>query len=173
MRLAEWFGRWRASRGYGVHSPLAFRIVKRVVRPDRGVCYYGEEALHDARAKLLLRFVAEMQPAYVWVSPGMPENLLEAIRLAGGVVRLYDGAVFPDDFDKADLVVLYRFELKKAQLKKILTPGHSLIGFGLKPRFIAWVGDLMKGGVILDGAGSLMAVATSDPALHSYRVSRF
>ena len=180
MRLSERFKRWRASKGYGVHSPLAFRIVKTVVRPGREYSYYGEERLRvgreapllTRRAELLLRFVAQLQPSYVWVSPAMPEVFKEAVRLAGGVVRLYDGDVFPDDFDKADMIVLYGTALKKAQLKKLMSPGKSIVGFDLNARFLSWIPELMSGGIVLDAAGSVMAVNTGDSTVHSYKISK-
>lgn len=179
MRLSERIKRWRASKGYGVHSPLAFRIVKTVVRPGREYSYYGEERLSlgretpllTRRARLLLRFVAELQPSYVWVSPDMPEVMKEAIRLAGGVVRLYDGDLYPDDYDKADMVVVYGKGLKKAHLRKVMTAGKSLIGFDIGDRFTAWVAELMAGGIVFDAAGSVMAVNTADSTVHSYKVS--
>lgn len=42
MRLFSLYRRWRHSRGYGVHSPFAYRIVKEVVAPTSGYTYYDE-----------------------------------------------------------------------------------------------------------------------------------
>ena len=177
----QWWKRFRGSRGYGVHSPLAFRIVKNVVRPPRGQIYYGEETLENAggsraavsRARLLLRFVAELQPATVWTSPKLPESLIEAIRLAGCVVRIYDGALFPSEIAKADMVVVCNYRLKKADLAAAMAPGKALAAFDLRPEAMKAIEKAMKSGVILDGDGSLIAVNTADGALHSYPVRRF
>lgn len=183
LTLGERFRRWRATKGYGVHSPLAYRLVKHVVRPPRDVVYYGEETLSAtgasqgaaprevARARMLLRLVAEMQPAYVWTSPGVPDLYLEAIRLAGGAIRLYQGDLFPDDFDKADMVVLGKPAPAKARLQKVMAPGKTLVGFDLPEKTAGQIASLMSGGVLLDGVGSLIAVNTSDPATHRYSLS--
>lgn len=188
MTLKEWWKRWRATRGYGVHSPLAFRIVKNAVRPPRDVVYYGEERLdffeesgkkgkkvhpdfHTLRqAKFLLRLVAELQPAYVWLSPKLPMVFREAVSLAGCVVRIFDGKLFPTELDNSDMAVLYFDRIKKKDLQKFLRPGHSLIGFGLSRSFMDSVKSAMPGGIILEGTDSIVAVATPDPAVHSYRL---
>lgn len=39
--ISEAYKRWRHSRGYGVHSPFAYSLVKGVVRPGRGYAWYG------------------------------------------------------------------------------------------------------------------------------------
>lgn len=187
MGLALWdrFQRWRASKGYGVHSPLAFSLVRNVVSPQRDVAYYGEERLRESflsngcspalfrRACLLLRFVAERQPAYVWISPNLPDIFIEAVRLAGCVVRIYDGAIFPGEVFNADMIVLNGARLTKRELARFFRPGKSLIGFDLKPAFMKTTEGALPGGVVLEGMESLLAVATADPAIHRYGIMRF
>lgn len=181
MNLTELFSRWRHTKGYGVHSPLAFRLVTHVVRPRRDVIYYGEERLDASslpyreirRARILLRLVAELQPSYVWGSPDLPQIYADAIRLAGCVVRVYDGELYPDDFSKADLIVLNDFKPKKAEFRKMLAAGKSLIAFDVKPKVVEWACQLLKGGVLLEAGKSLIAVSTRDEAAHIYRISKF
>ena len=190
MKLAERFHRWRATKGYGVHSPSAFRLIRHAIRPRRDVIYYGEEILEDlssesdsqaargkvrkiqlSRARILLRMVAELQPSYVWISPGLPALYTEAIRLAGGVIRVYDGAIFPDEISMADMVVLHDCNPKKSELRKIITPGRSLAAFGINHKTALRVEELLKGGVLLEAVDSLFAVCTRDEAAHVYRIS--
>lgn len=181
MGIRERYRRWKATRGYGVHSPLAFRIVKHVIRPSRDVKYYGEERLEDSpqpfsiirKSRLLLRFVAEMQPAYVWTSPGLPEIFVDAIRLAGCVVRIYDGKVFPDEIDKADMIVLYKAHLAKKILDREMKRKITLIGFDLEPKMIANIRGLFKGGVLLDAVDGILLANTPGDAPHSYGIKRF
>ena len=178
MRIGERIKRWRGRRGYGIHSPLAFRIVKNVVRPQRGTVYYGEEELLHADApmrqikesRLLLRFVAQLQPATVWVSSGTPEIYKEAVRRAGCVIRMFDGNIYPSEHSDADMTVLFKTRLKKKELHTVLRPGHSLIGFHLTQAFKITVRDAMKGGVVIDGVGFYIAVSTDDASLHAYEV---
>lgn len=178
MRLREWIGRWRASRGYGVHSPLAFRIVGHVVRPPRDVVYYGEERLMASgapgpdvsEARRLLRFVAELQPSTVWTSPGLPEIYKEAISLAGCVVRIFDGKAYPPGAANADMAVAVGRSLKSRDLPAVVRPGRSLFATGVSAGLTSRVRKAMKGGVMVEGRRSLMAVATADTDVHAYKV---
>ena len=115
--MIGWVRRERHTRGYGVHSPLAFRTLWLVVRPDRDVAFYGEEALRHAwserasRRQLrvaltLLRLTADLQPPRVWISKDAPEIMHDALRLAGGVLKLLDGAASPLDAAQADMAVV-------------------------------------------------------------------
>lgn len=65
----DFINRWRHTHGYGVHSPLAFRIVKECIRPDAAYAYYADEVadheLHDhprarRQARLLIRLQAQL-----------------------------------------------------------------------------------------------------------------
>lgn len=178
MSLWDWFRRWRATRGYGIHSPLAFRLATRVIRPEKGVIYYGEEKLSVAespvkdilRARLLLRLVADLQPAYVWTSPGLPQIYTDAISLAGCVVRVFDGKFFPDRRNDVDMTVFAGDKVRKKDMQKFLRPGTSMIGLGIKQSLIARVPDLFKGGVVLKGKHSVIAVSTDDPQVNSYEI---
>lgn len=181
--------RWRSTGGYGVHSPLAYRIVRNAVKPSRGVVYYGEERLGDyaerrmhegkerisagelRRARLLLRLVAELQPSYVWISAGAPEIFSEAVRLAGSAIRLYDGKIFPAKMDEADMIVGVGW--KRNATLPTLAPGMAFIGFDLPEKVAEKIKGSLEGGVVLDGAGSLIAVRTADRAVHQYNISKF
>lgn len=185
MNIGERFRRWKRSRGYGVHSPLAYRLVSQVVRPPRDYSYYGEEILEMnsesektdtttvAQARLLLRLVAFIQPSYVWVSRKAPDIFTEAIKLGGSVVRIYDGEVYPDEILTADLAVIYRDKIKKSVIDRFLKPGKTLVGFELATAFVKMVERASKGGVVLEGVKGVIAVATSDPVSHNYRISSF
>lgn len=185
MSIYQQFLRWRRSRGYGIHSPLAFRLVQRVIRPSRTVRYYGYDRLEELareseasskmlkRAKLLLRFTAEIQPAYVWVSPKLPDLLMEAIRLAGGVIRIYDAASYPGELDRADLVVLYNHKLQGRELEKVLTGLKPMIAFNQRPAFIDRVGSALKNHIMLEGVESLIIAGNQGVTPVKYSISAF
>ena len=81
--------RWRHTRGYGVHSPLAFRIVKECIRPDSRYGFYCDEYLefeyHGNRrglrhARLTIRLLNLLRPTDVWM-PDADKRIVEAIRM--------------------------------------------------------------------------------------------
>ena len=45
--LGAWIRRMRHRRGFGVHSPLAFRVVKEVLWPARDYGFYDENAIRS------------------------------------------------------------------------------------------------------------------------------
>ena len=178
MGLSDWIHRRRHRRGYGVHSPEGFRLVKRVIRPGREAAYYGEETL-DLRdephrlvkeAKLLLRAVAYAQPAFVWMSAGMPPILTEAVRLAGGVVRIFDGALYPDELPKADMTVVYKTKLTKKQLAAATSPGKTLIAFDIAEKFLDYAEEALASGILLEWKTGFLLEARSDSERYIYPV---
>ena len=181
MTIGERFRRWRATKGYGVHSPLAFRLLGNVVKPQRNVMYYGEERLiHEfdsdpdlRRARLLLRLVAELQPSYVWKAPGLPDIYDRAVGYGGGAVRIYDGKIFPVEIRNSDLVVLHGKTPKAADIKKMMVPGKTVIGFGLKPGAVSRILAALDGGPALDGVESFIAVNRAGEEAPVYQISKF
>ncbi|MDO4319895.1 MAG: hypothetical protein Q4C34_04900 [Bacteroidales bacterium] len=76
MWPVEAYKRWRHGRGFGVHSPYAYRMVSEVLRPQRGYGYYAygaivrsisrEKASVDVREALMIfRLVLALRPATV------------------------------------------------------------------------------------------------------------
>lgn len=69
-RFFEYFIRWRHTRGYGVHSPLAYGIVRECIRPDSLYAYYADTEI-DAifcddrrkrrKARMLLRLANQLK----------------------------------------------------------------------------------------------------------------
>ena len=64
MGLRTWIDRWRHRHGFGVHSPLAFKMVKEVLWPSGKYAFYKESVIRRS------------------VPPHLAEPLLRAWRLA-------------------------------------------------------------------------------------------
>ncbi|MDE6006760.1 MAG: hypothetical protein K2G67_04330 [Muribaculaceae bacterium] len=85
MGFAEAYKRWRHTRGYGVHSPFAYRIVRRVVRQSPGYRYYIESDLPEmSRAerrevRQLIRLAAELDIRSAAIAPQLPESYAKAL----------------------------------------------------------------------------------------------
>lgn len=84
MQIAKRFRRWRHSRGFGIHSPFAFRFVCEVLNPSRAYGFYAYEELEAMRRRLrvrsisrrrlrmLFRVVLELRPATVCIVANEP-----------------------------------------------------------------------------------------------------
>ena len=99
--------RWRHTRGYGVHSPLAFRIVKECIRPDRRYGFYCDPYLdfeyHDDRrglrhARMVIRLLNLLRPTHVWM-PDADKRIIAAIRLVMPKLRIATQKKCPEATD--------------------------------------------------------------------------
>ena len=85
--------RYRTSRGFGVHSPLAFELITGVLC-DSSPCYYATPSLPHAAARRWLRVLARFNPRQVAVSGGeLPYGMPQALAAAG--VALAPGSDAP------------------------------------------------------------------------------
>ena len=178
MGLYDRFKRWKRRRGFGVHSPEAYRLVKSVIRPGKDIKFYGEEALELSdssrrlvrEAKLLLRFVAYENPAFVWTSPGIPEIFTEAIRHAGEVIRIFDGAAYPGDAPKADMTVIYKTRIDAKTVEKVMADCHPLIAIEVSEAFRQLLKRKISRGIILEWNTGLIAIPRDDMEKYVYLV---
>lgn len=94
--ITDCIRRWRHTRGYGVHSPLAYRIVKECIRPDRRYGFYCDAYLdfeyHEdrrglRRARMIIRLLHQLRPAYVWM-PDSDKRIVTAIRIIMPKLRI-------------------------------------------------------------------------------------
>ncbi|MDE5840009.1 MAG: hypothetical protein K2H49_03730 [Muribaculaceae bacterium] len=88
--LKEHIERWRHTRGYGVHSPLAFRIVKECIRPEKIYGFYSDAYLdfeynEDRKglrnAKMTIRLVNLLRPSRIWM-PAADRRLRTALGMS-------------------------------------------------------------------------------------------
>lgn len=86
---AESYKRWRHTRGYGVHSPFAYMLVKEVVRPGSDYVWYAytdvDNAMADRvarryrrQARILLRLAARLAVESAFI----PQNVSGPFRAA-------------------------------------------------------------------------------------------
>lgn len=113
--VSETFKRFRHSRGYGVHSPFAYRLVMNVVHPGSLYEYYGyfdidaTLASADCRscvawrmradARLLLRLAATLRPKKVFVDPELHTVYTTALHAADSRMALTGDPAQAEDCD--------------------------------------------------------------------------
>lgn len=89
-----WWQRLRHSRGFGIHSPFAFRLITEVLRPQRSYAYYSEATgEQDRNSRLEARLRAFFEPGTTVLvadlgAPGADIPALAARISRGDVVLL-------------------------------------------------------------------------------------
>lgn len=86
-RLLDFINRWRHTLGYGVHSPLAFRIVKECVHPHARYAYYADFIIQsysentemNRQLRLIIRLVNILHLKNVWM-PDCSKTVLKILR---------------------------------------------------------------------------------------------
>ncbi len=105
--LKEYIERWRHTHGYGVHSPLAYRIVKDCIHPDRKYALYSDAYLdfeyHEDRkslknAKMTLRLINLLRPKRIW-APDADKRLCTALKMSFPKIQLATQKECPKNVD--------------------------------------------------------------------------
>lgn len=90
MLGTDWYKRWRHARGFGIHSPSAYRLVREVLRPGNAYAYYAYEDIGRARRalpnllsqnelELIFRLLLHFRPASVCIPSGPSRATLEFV----------------------------------------------------------------------------------------------
>lgn len=98
-RISGLLTRWRHTLGYGVHSPLAYRIVKECIRPDELYAFYADSRIDSTFAadrmrrksmRMLVRLIHQLRPQGVWIAQrdnevaGMLREIFPDLPVAAG-----------------------------------------------------------------------------------------
>ncbi len=148
MRFFERFKCWRHGRGFGVHSPYAFRMVSDVLHLPVSYSYYQYRDIARERARLrapvsldeaflIFRLVVEFQPAQVFIAARGPLHrlLCSIVHLAvpaAAIIRTLpdgDGRLMVIAFDQLPFAVprdaaVYLSRAALPQLPPALPHGH-------------------------------------------------
>lgn len=132
----EAYKRWRHSRGYGVHSPFAYRIVKEVINPERGYGWYGYKPLSDKyrgkvsdgtirRSLMLLRLASFLDIGSAYIADFSDRKIIEyALKQVNSKIGLTSDAQLADN---ARLIITDGKSLGLEKLSKLLErPGRAV-----------------------------------------------
>lgn len=96
LGLADYIRKWRHTLGYGVHSPLAYRIVKECLKPDSRYGFYcdayldfeyHEDRIGLRRARMIIRLLNLLRPSRVWM-PGGDKRIVAALGMSMPKLRV-------------------------------------------------------------------------------------
>lgn len=107
--MLERYKRWRHTRGFGIHSPFAYRVVCDIISQPYHFYDYDMidaelESVRRSRklrnlCRLLLRLSNFLRPKVVCVSPSTPGAVLKSLRLGYGKSILKSDNTIPEDAD--------------------------------------------------------------------------
>lgn len=107
MGITEYITRWRHTRGYGVHSPLAYRIVKDCLYPDWAYGFYCDayidyefrnEPRKGKHARKLIRLINLLKPKRVWI-PDCDKRVRKALSFSFPRMQLTTNKECPKTVD--------------------------------------------------------------------------
>ncbi|MCM1152210.1 MAG: hypothetical protein NC328_00950 [Muribaculum sp.] len=185
------YKRLRHTYGYGVHSPLAYRLVTDVLMPGRLYGWYGYEdvdkALRENRssaaitagtariAYLLLRLAGYLDTRRVWISPRYSKEEVRvysaALRAARSDIRISTARIPPEE---ATLTVAPKAGVLTDHTLYIIGTGKTLLLTDTTPEgsgeITRCIQRLDRGGIALEGRGRSLFMVTGQGELHSYRI---
>lgn len=178
--ITECYKRWRHSRGYGVHSPFAYDIVKNVVSPghyayyaykdiDRALLVPGASVSNHLRhdARLLLRLLVFLASGELIIYP-VKQPVMRCVAKAAGVKC--------KDMNKANLaaarktsLILVRKNISfHIELAKAINAGAAVLALDPVKPLRDLIAATMTDGLILEGKRIMIAIPRQQMVLTSY-----
>ena len=97
----SYFKGWRHSRGFGIHSPFAYRFITEVLA--QRLPYYGYADISaDSRIRLIFRVIAYFGPEHILILSSQPRLLKMAAHRAYSRAVITGNADSQPDFVIAD-----------------------------------------------------------------------
>lgn len=173
--MFEGYKRWRHSRGYGVHSPYAYRIVKEVLQSPRGYAYYGYTNLGDGLSgrerkylRKLLRLASYCDVGSAFIGKAKKnEAAVAALRAANSEMKIIREKGFIRD---ARLVIVDAGETDLELLKELSDrPGRILYINGAPRDWADSLFESMDEGVMFYGPHKILLISRA--GMHKIKYS--
>lgn len=175
--------RMRHTRGFGIHSPFAYTVVRDVVAPSDSIGYYGyhdidrslgpssrRAGMRDVRrlARLLLRLTVFLRARHVFIPADAHPALKVAAEAAGARVETR-----PSHADECGLILLTRSAaIKKGVLAGYISrPGNAILADD--PDIFLWmeVAASLREGLILHSPNRDLIISREGMARMIYSVN--
>lgn len=178
---------WR-SRGFGIHSPFAFRFVTTVLR-QKGE-YYAYSVLREScpgkrefrKASLLFRLVCEFIPDALILDPELGQPMQSAVRMADSRVRVLAPSAVDEAMPLPERVMLVcgasfisrtndRSSRESEIISTVMDNGGTVVVFGLDRKDFPTVKSRMKGGMTFTDRHTYIFVNRHDLPCQDFEVN--
>lgn len=170
MLLSRIYKRWRHTRGYGVHSPFAYMIVKEVIKPSRRYAWYAYEDMEtllpsgDSRlrkeARMFFRLLAILRPSSICFYDSFHVAFrCAAIDANPGIgISKYDSA--EKKIPEADMLATVREAIPADLLCRFVSlPSKTLMAKNIPEELRLKILDAMPGGVMFYGRHNIICIS--------------
>lgn len=183
--ISKAYLRWRHSRGYGVHSPFAYGLVKNAISPGPAYSYYGYhdidavlERCHAGRyprlrndARLLLRIMTALGSRRLIVAAEPRDVFAAAGKGAGAATLTAHGGRLPA-LAPGDFVVARGDSLTSDAVTSAIRQGVAVMAIEPSDSVRQFPGDSGQGspfdGLLLTGKHITIAIPNPDMRFVSY-----
>ena len=178
--IARGYNRWRHRRGFGVHSPFAYRMVRDVLT-SRGHYYAVVRFRRDTAGlprktikeyAVLFRLVARLAPRRINLAGSVEMQLYPVLRLADSRVLIAEGTGGYSHCDRV-LTILSASDIRHTLPDGILRSGNMLVIRNLKeqPTALETVLGAVTGGWVFADSRTAIIVSDSDEPLNMVDVT--
>ncbi|MCH5236716.1 MAG: hypothetical protein J1E95_02830 [Muribaculaceae bacterium] len=169
---------WRHSKGYGVHSPFAFRMVNDVISPGP-YGYYGYKEIDRLcskgsfkpdRMKFLLRLLLFLKSGRLLVFRNLNEELRMVAKLASVKALQIKTSLFTD-FKTEDLLVFPGEETDLDLARSAVDSGVSVMAFHPCEELRQLMSKPIPNGLLLYSKKNILLIPRRDMAYTSYPIT--
>lgn len=174
--------RWRHSKGYGVHSPYAYRFVTDVLQPGEYGFYAYHEIDHefliargkheiDAKSlKLFFRLIKFLDTKRLIVAGNRNKDLLLLGKIAN--IPVLDFQKLKDkDFRKNDLLIINGSDLSQENLIPDIKAGIPVFAINPSNQLKSLMSIPLERGLYLEGNRRLLLVPRQEMAYTTYQIN--
>ena len=175
--MFESYLRWRHTRGFGVHSPYAYRVLTEVITCPHA--YYGFREIHRgmtpahrrslpaARARMLLRLAVFLRPGVVRLAGDASPLWRVAVKEGYRQARVIQGAERSDDVS----LLVAGPGCDVAAMEKTLATGGAVVAFGIAESAARALAENMPEGIGFIAPDAAMLIPRAQTARAVYTIN--
>lgn len=173
--------RWRHSRGYGVHSPYAYRFVTDVLRPgDYGFYAYhdidhdilmskGKSQIDSQNLRLLYRIIVFLNTSRLIIS-GDKEPSVKLLAKVSRLPLLDFQKIKDNDFKKGDLVIITSGNISKERFETVVNNQVPVLALDPSKQVRALLANPLEKGLLFNGTKKSLLIPRHEMAYISYDI---